>query len=316
MADEWPMVDATAHRSILQSMRLILNCCLFCSVAVPAFGQLPPASAEPDSRYGFLNLLDRRSIYGQFWFVEPLRAPEMDVDRELRVDYFHGEHRGVQSDRVVGELEYNFRLLTVELEVPYERESTSFFDPALGRTVHERSEGIGNLELAARHPLFQYVSPDNNFDYTLVGAFELAIPSGSSISKDTEFVPQLFQLLRVGDHVSVEASVGFSMLAGPESGGTNTFEYNVVLGYNIEHEQLPLPGISRVIPIFELNGELGASREVAGQNVLFGTAGFRVNFDAIGPLQPRIGLGYVFPIDQGARDELRWGIVTSLVFEF
>jgi hypothetical protein len=38
--------------------------------------------------------------------------------------------------------------------------------------------------------------------------------------------------------------------------------------------------------------------------------------DSIGPVQPRLGLGYVFPINDGAREELHWGIFTSLVFEY
>lgn len=271
---------------------------------------------SPNPRYGLFGLLDHRSIYGQYWFVEPLRGPEMDVDRELRVDYFHGENHGLQNDSINAELEYNFNLLTVELEAPYAWERAHAFDPLAGRTVTERSQGFGSIELAARHPVYQFVSDGNFFDYTLVGAFELGLPSNSPISKDTEFVPQVFQLLRVGDHLSVEASTGVSFLAGPREGGTNTFEYNLVLGYNLEHEQLPLPTILRTIPIFELNGERGIGGAGSGMNRLFGTAGFRLNFKSVGPAQPRIGLGYVFPIDGGARNELRWGIVTSVVFEF
>lgn len=275
-----------------------------------------PSSPSGTSRYGPFALFDSRSTYGQFWFVEPLRAPEMDVDRELRLDYFHGENHGVQSDTLNAEVEYNINLLTVELEVPYEWETANSFDATRGRTVRERSQGVGSIEMAARHPFFQYVSDDHFFDYTAVGAFEVAIPSNSPISKDAEFVPQIFQLLRVGDHLSVETGTGVSFLAGPREGGTNTFEYNLVLGYNIEHKELPLPGILRTIPIFELNGERVLSGPVNGANQLFGTAGFRVNLQAMGPAQPRLGFGYVFPIDQGARDEFRWGIVTSLVFEF
>jgi len=129
-------------------------------------------------------------------------------------------------------------------------------------------------------------------------------------------VPQIFQLLRVGEHLSIEAGVGFSTLAGPLEGGTDTLESNLVLGYNLEHEQLPLPGILRTIPIFELNGERVLRGMDSGVNRLSGTIGFRLNLESIGPAQPRLGIGYLFPIDQGARDELRWGIITSLVFEF
>src|SRR3954471_22434545 len=86
------------------------------------------APARPDTsagstRYGWFNALDHRSRYGQYWFVEPLRGPEMDVDREFRVDWFHGEDQNLQQDEVKAEIEYNFGLLTVELELPYEREA-------------------------------------------------------------------------------------------------------------------------------------------------------------------------------------------------
>src|ERR1051325_1082387 len=88
----------------------------------------------------FCGLLDPRSRYGEYWFPEPLRAPEMDVDRELRVDWLHTEKRGKQNDEVVGELDYNFNLLTVEMEAPWERESGG-------------DSGVGNIEFAARHPV-------------------------------------------------------------------------------------------------------------------------------------------------------------------
>lgn len=298
---------------------------VFCILG-PLVGKAQTTQSPPDSlpvdqasgtfRYGLLGLLDHRSIYGQFWFVEPLRAPEMDVDREVRVDYFHAENRGFQTDQVRPEVEYNFNLLTVEVGVPWERESTSATNPATRRTIHQESHGIGSIELAARHPLFQYVSDNGALDYTLAGAFELGIPSHSPISKATEFVPELFQLLRLGEHLSIEAGTGLSLLAGPEEGGTNSFEYNLVLGYNVEHEQLPLPHVLRTIPIFELNGEAVVHGREEGTNRLFGTAGFRVNLEPLGIAQPRIGVGYVFPIDQGARDQLRWGIIGSVVFEF
>ena len=37
---------------------------------------------------------------------------------------------------------------------------------------------------------------------------------------------------------------------------------------------------------------------------------------AIGEVQPGFGLGYVFPIDSGAREKLHWGVIVSLIFEF
>src|SRR5438309_1989793 len=154
------------------------------------------SSALASDRFGPFDLLDRRSTYGTYWFPEPLRADEMDVDRELRVDYFHGEKRGVQNDDVKAEIEWNFGLVTLEAEVPYERTSESSFDPISGLITRETSDGIGNIDLAARAPLFEFVAPTKNFDYTLAAGFEVGIPSGSKISKDTKLVPSLFHLIR------------------------------------------------------------------------------------------------------------------------
>ena len=36
----------------------------------------------------------------------------------------------------------------------------------------------------------------------------------------------------------------------------------------------------------------------------------------MGELQPSLGLAWVFPLDNGAREEVRWGFVVSAIFEF
>jgi hypothetical protein len=299
---------------------------MFRSVCVAAIGaavsftSIPLFAAEPapagDTRY-FGGLLDSRSIYGQFWFPEPLRGPEMDVDRETRLDWFHAEGDGAASNTLNAEIEYNFGNLTVEVEVPYENTRELTLDEATGMRSRDRSEGIGPVEIAARHPIFQCVSRDNFFDYSLVGALEIAIPTNTEVGgKDFEFVPKLFQLLRLGDHFSVQSSVGLSMLAGPEEGGNNVLEYSLILGYNIDKDQLRIPGVSRIIPILELNGETGLNRQEKGNTSLSGTVGGRVNLKPIGIAQPRFGFGYVFPLNDTARAEFDWGLVTSILFEF
>src|SRR4051812_13382924 len=190
----------------------------------------PPSSG---TRY-FGGLLDSRSRYGQYWFPEPLRAPEMDVDNEFRLDWIHTENGSSQADEVKAEVEKSFGLLTLELEVAYEREAASGIDPDSLVAFRERSEGIGAIELAARHPIYQWVSADERFDFTLVSSVELAIPSGSDISKDGEVVPKLFGLLRVGEHLSVQTSVGYSFVIGPEESGNQVLEYAAVFGWSFE----------------------------------------------------------------------------------
>jgi hypothetical protein len=288
-------------------------------VCVTSLLLLTRVSAASDDAFAsnryMLGLLDHRSIYGKFWFPEPLLNPEMDVDREIRLDYFHAERRGLVAHELNFELEYSFGLLTLEAEVPYVNEREIAIDDATGLPARERSEGIGNVELAARHPVFQYVSPYEQFDYTIALALEVALPTRTRISKDSELVPQIFQLLRVGEHLSAQASVGYSFVVGPEEGGAQTLEYGLTLGYSLERDRLNWPGINRLTPLVELSGERGMNRGENGHNVLFGVVGARVDFNAIGGAQPRIGFGYVFPIDQGAREEMDWGIITSLVLE-
>src|SRR5436190_20785634 len=122
-----------------------LSALVFIASTRIAIAAAPNNSAAPESqRYGPFGLLDRRSTYGTYWFPEPLSAGEMDVDREFRIDYFHAENHDTQEDEAKAELEWNFGLITLELEVPYSRESESTFDPIEGRTIRETADGIGN----------------------------------------------------------------------------------------------------------------------------------------------------------------------------
>ena len=66
--------------------------------------------------------------------------------------------------------------------------------------------------------------------------------------------------------------------------------------------------------MFELIGDTELDHDQPGHNSLTGNAGCRVNLKAIGDVQPRLGNGFVFPIDHGAREDLHWGVITSSVF--
>ncbi|MGO8679689.1 MAG: hypothetical protein ACLQUR_10150 [Limisphaerales bacterium] len=68
--------------------------------------------------------------------------------------------------------------------------------------------------------------------------------------------------------------------------------------------------------MFELSGETELNKADSGQNSLLGSIGFRMNLKPIGEVQSSFGLGFVFPIDNTARAEVHWGIVTSLTLEF
>jgi hypothetical protein len=251
---------------------------------------------------------DPRAIYSKSTFPEPLLAPEMDVEREFRLDWLHEEKRAIRNDTVKAEVEYSFGYLTLEVEAPYERQEQD----------HHAIDGIGSIEWSARYPLWQYVSPTAAFEYTLVGALELAVPSNSRVSKDTEIVPQLYQLMRFGDHLTLQTSIGYSALIGPEEGGVTTLEYAAVLGYSIDHRQLPIPTVLRLIPMAELVGERPFNGSDQDRARLRGVLGTRILLDSLanGAIQPRFGIGYVMPLTSAAREDFRWGIIASFVLEF
>lgn len=279
---------------------------LLVSVALVAL-IIPSVSRGEESRYGLFNLLDSRSKYNTNWFPEPLNTDEMDADQELRLNYAHYEKRGFQSDEAEAEIELTFGQLTLELEVPYEHERESE-DGEI-----DNADGVGAIELSARHPFFQYVSRSGWFDYTLGGNVELAIASGSDVSKNSEVVAGLFQTMGFGDHLNLQTRVAYSRLLGPgDANGEAVLEYAGVLGYNIE---LPEP-FFRVTPIFEIDGETGLNHGESGTTFLDGVVGFNLAFDAINVGQPKLLMGYVFPLNDNARDEFDWGVVCDALIEF
>jgi hypothetical protein len=258
-----------------------------------------------DTRYGLFNGLDHRSSYGQDAFPEPFLVDDSDFeDGEFRFDWLHTAAGGNHSDNATAEIEYGFSLLTLELEVPYERDVTD----------GQITKGMANIDVGARYPFYQFVSGNGLFDTTIGAGVELGIPTTSDVSQNTELVPKMFDDLKIGGF-TVQSIFGYSMLFGPgEDGGLNTFEYGFTVGYNISHDTLPLPGVQKVIPVFELSGETALNHD--RQTSLTGDAGLRVNLKSLGRIQPRPGVVFVFPMDSTARDEAHWGIMTSLVFEF
>ncbi|MDA8429680.1 MAG: hypothetical protein M0T70_10540 [Geobacteraceae bacterium] len=296
--------------SILSSLAALL-------LSATAASAVTQDGTAADTHYGWFGSLDYRSQYGQFWFPEPFRLDETDVDNEVRFDWVHQAGHGKVTNDSHVEIEKAFGVTTFELEIPYQSETDTTTDPLSGLTSKERTRGVGNIEISVRRPIQQFVSSDGFCDNTVGVGLELGLPSYSPVSQNTEGVVKAFDALRLGEHFSLQTMGGFSLLMGPgDAGGDQTFEYGAVAGYSLARKDLALPHVEQLIPIVELKGERGLKGENAGQNNLTGTVGLRANFDAIGPLQPRIGVGYIFPIDQAARNDFKWGIVTSLVFEY
>lgn len=259
-------------------------------------------------RYGLFNWLDHRSEYGQGVFPEPFLVDDSDLEvNEFRLDWLHTQANNQRSDNAKAEVEKGFGLLTVEVEFPFERDSSP----------DGISQGIGNIDVGARYPFYQFVSRNGLVDSTFGVAAEVGIPVNSVVSKNTEVVPKIFNDLKLGNHFTVQSLLGYSMLfGGGAEGGLQVLEYGFVFGYTIQHQELPLPGVQQLIPVFELSGETGLNKGEAGQTSLLGNAGFRLNLKTIGKVQPRLGLGFVFPMDKNARTDTHWGVITSLVFEY
>jgi len=258
-----------------------------------------------DTRYGPFGLLDQRSNYGLGVFPEPFLVDDSDYEPgEARVDWLHTQAGVSKTDVIHPEIELGFDEITFELEAPYELDT------------NPNADGFDNIDLGVRGPIYQFVSPGGLFNTTFGAGIEAGVPTESAVSKNAELVPKIFNDLEVGNF-TVQSIFGNSTLFGPgDNGGLQTFEYGFVFGYTIPHDRLPLPDVLQSIPFFELIGETELNKDNPGHNSLLGNAGLRFNLKAIGQVQPRPGVGFIFPLDSGARENVHWGVITSLVFEF
>ena len=266
------------------------------------------ANSSASTRYGLFDLLDHRSVYGQGVFPEPFLIDDSDLERnEARLDWLHTQGNNQHSDQITAEVEKGFGLMTLEIEVPYERDVDS----------GDITRGVGNIDLGARYPIYQYVSSNGFVNTTFGTAIEVGIPTNSAVSKNTEVVPKVFNDLLLGEHFTLQSIIGYSTLFGPgDDSRLQTFEYGFVFGYTIQHDELPLPAVQQFIPMFELEGETTLNHEDHGNNSRIADVGFRVNMKTIGGVQPRLGCAFVFPIGENARADVHWGFITSLVFEY
>jgi hypothetical protein len=279
------------------------------SSAMPTPASLATPSDLVGTRFGPFGLFDTRSQYGTGFFPEPFLVDEGDLDREFVVSSIHEEGANSLSSSVTAEVEWSFHLLTVEVEAPYEHDIT--YDPT-GRT---NAEGVGSPSVSFRHPIWQYVSPSETVDNTLVLACETAFPTNSEESHSTEIVPGFFDLLRIGDHFGFQANLGLSTLYGGDENHDHTVEYSGDFSWIIDDSEISLPKeILGIVPMIELAGERHVNHGDHSDE-LSGVAAVRFNLANIGQALPRLGVGYIFPIDKQAREEFHWGVTVSLVFD-
>lgn len=285
---------------------------LACAEAADSDTNAPAASvAVPqatDTRHGLFNWLDSRSAYGQGVFPEPFLVDDSDLEpNEARMDWQHTEGHIQQNDVVTTELEKSFGLTTLEVELHYERDAA---DDVVIR-------GFDNVDVGARRPIYQYVSESNFVDTTFGAGIEVGIPVNTALSKNTELVPKIFDDLIIGNRFTLQSILGFSKLYGSgDVGGLETFEYGFDFGWTFQHEDVPIPGVEQLIPVFELSGETELNKDTPGHNSLLSNVALRANLKAIGGVQPRLGFGVLLPLDYGAKQDQHWGIFTSLVFQY
>lgn len=294
----------------------LVGCLLLAVVMISAAKADNPAGlpgadslAAPPARFGLFDWLDHRSAYYAEFSPQPLLVDDtgLESDGELEFSSLSTQAGGQRADSYAVGVQKSFGLLTLELSVPYQKMSDA----------DDNSEGVGSISLAARYPLYQFVSGKKFFDTTFGVALEAGLPANSPVSQNAELTPKIFNDLKLGEHFSLQTILGYStLLGGGDKGDLQTFEYGFDFACALPHRKLPLPGVEQFTPMLEVSGETELNHAAAGQNSLLGCIGFRVNFKPLGDVQPSLGLGYVFPIDVGAHTEVRWGIATSLTFDF
>ena len=160
-----------------------------------------PAGSDPG--YGLFDLLDRRSMYTQEVFPEPFLLDDMAYeDNELELSWLHTKGNGQQNDTGAAELQMGVGLLTLMVEVPYER----LVDP------DDTVRGIGSIEIGARYPLYQYVSANRFVDATFGVSMEGSLPVHRDVSSNPELEPLAFNDLKLGNNFTIQTILGYSTL--------------------------------------------------------------------------------------------------------
>jgi hypothetical protein len=263
-----------------------------------------------------LGTLDYRSKYYMDVFPEPFRVEDTAIDNELRFDWEHDQAKGAVGNTQTIEIQKSFNIFTFEIQAPYTATTGAISDDADDVGNSRNSTGFGNVELAVRLPVYQSVSQARFADNTVGFNLEAGIPTNSIVSKNAEISPGVFDDLAIGERFTLQSLFAFTHTFGDVPAGRASFQYGLAFGYAIEDEDFKIPHVERLIPSVELVGNAVLDGSSAGHNALTGTVGVRAEFKSMGRVQPSFGIGYIFPIDNGGRQELRWGGIMSVTLEF
>ncbi len=258
-----------------------------------------------NARFGLFDWLDHRSGYYQDSFPQALTVDDtsLEPEGELELSCLRTAAGSQHQYLMSAELQKSIGLVTLEVEVPYERNAVA----------GDTAKGIGDVEVHARCPVYQFVSDAGFFDNTLGVIGGVGLPVYSPVSRNAELEGGLFNDTKLGDHFTIQTVLEYDKLfGGGDDGGAEEFDYGLVFAWRVARDELPLPGIEHLTPMFEVNGDLGLNQDEAGQNSVLGSLGFRVDFRPIAGLEPSLALGYVFPLTNAARDQVHWGIALNL----
>ncbi|MGC8559841.1 MAG: hypothetical protein ACP5O1_04095 [Phycisphaerae bacterium] len=281
----------------------------------------PPASSfedvgatDPSSRY-FFGLLDHRSKLARGFFPGTFLAANVAAQREVAMTWYHFETGHQQLDLFYNEFKWGMDQWTVEIQAPYQHEHVSFPGAAPGEPTSRNFDGMANLAFILRAPIYQYVSRNGFFDYSLVPGLEVDAPSGSAVSTGTVITPRIMQAIGLGNHISVMTSVGVSFLTGPHQGGEKDATWDAVLGYNIYHRNLPIPWIADITPVFEIVGSDPISGPSSGHQSISTLFGVEINPEPRwGYLTPYLGVGAGPAITSSARHSGDWVLSAYVAF--
>ncbi|NNM84989.1 MAG: hypothetical protein HKL96_04435 [Phycisphaerales bacterium] len=276
---------------------------------------LDAAAAGTDASRYFFGLLDHRSKLAKGFFPGTFLAANVAAQREIAMTWYHFETGHTQLDLFYNEFKWGLDQWTVEFQAPYQHEHVAYPNAAPGSPTSRNFDGFTNFAIVMRSPVYQYVSRDGHFDYSLVPGLEIDPPSGSPVSSGTTITPRLMQAIALGDHLSVMTSVGLSFLTGSHQYGQKTLTWDAVLGYNLYHKDMPIPWIADITPVFEIVGSDPLTGPNVGQQSITALGGLEINpKPQWGYLTPYLGVGAGPALTSSARHGGDWVLSAYLAF--
>lgn len=269
-----------------------------------------PASRPASSRY-FFNLLDHRSKYATGFFPGGIVAAAMPAQREIAETWYHYQRPGIQDDLIYNEVKWGIDQWTFSFEAPWQHEHVDGSTPGSSRNL----DGFNNFAISFRSPVYQYVSKSGFWDYSLVPDIEVDAPSGSATSTGTVLYPQVYQLLGIGNHLSLQGSFGTAFLTGSKLGGQKEINWSAIIGYNLYHKDLPIPGIADITPIMEIVGSDPISGSSGGRQAISIDFGAEINpMPKWGYLTPYFGFAAGPALTRAARAGGDWVLSAYIAF--